>query len=200
LWRRAAGAKRRGPLIVLLHGHGVDERDLFSLGDLFGTGATIAAPRGPIVEGDGFRWYAHHAVGRPIAPSLATSIARLEAWLDADAAGASSVWLVGFSGGATMAGALALHAPQRYAGIAMLHGTLPFDAALPLERDRLGGNEVFYGYGSADGVVSRALVERSAAYLRDESGANAVVREYRAAHDIPSAEMRDLQRWYASLT
>ncbi len=185
---------------MLLHGHGVDERDIFSLGDLFPPDAAIAAPRGPIPQDDGFRWYAAPRIGWPDAASLAASVARLETWLDEQTATASSVWLVGFSGGATIAGALALHAPQRYAGVAMLHGTLPFDAGLPVERDRLARSEVFYGYGSADAVIPRALVDRSAAYLRDESGANALIREYRAAHEIPLAEARDLQRWYASLT
>lgn len=199
-WRRAAGRGRRAPLIVLLHGNGADENDIMSLGDVFPAEATIAAPRGPIAENAGFRWYAHQVVGKPIAASLAASIARLETWLDAQAATASGIWLAGFSGGALMAGALALHAPRRFAGVAMMHGTLPFDAGLPVERDGLAGNEVFYGYGSADDVMPRALVERSAAYLRDESGANAVVREYRAAHEIPLAEARDLARWYASLT
>ena len=185
---------------MLLHGHGADERDIFSLGDLFPPDAAIAAPRGPIGEDGGFRWYAHHAVGRPIAASLAESVSRLEAWLDAQAATAGGVWLMGFSGGALMAGALALYAPRRYAGIAMLHGTLPFDAGLPLERDRLARSEVFYGYGSDDTVIPPELIERSAAYLRDESGANAVVRAYRAGHEIALSEARDLARWYASLT
>ncbi len=185
---------------MLLHGNGADESNIFPLGEVFPAGATIAAPRGPITEGAGFRWFSHRAVGQPIAASLAESVARLEAWLDADAADASSVWLMGFSGGAMIAGALALHAPQRYAGIAMLHGAVPFDAGLPVERDRLAGNEIFYGYGSADEVIPRERVERSVAWLRDESGANAVIREYRAAHEIPLAEARDLERWYASLT
>ncbi len=200
MWRRATGANRRGPLIVILHGNGADESNIFPLGELFPAGATIAAPRGPIADGAGFRWFAHHAVGQPIAASLAESAARLEAWLDVDAAKARSVWLMGFSGGAMIAGALALRAPKRYAGIAMLHGALPFDAGLPVEPDRLAGNELFYGYGSADDVIPRERVERSVAWLRDESGANVVIREYRAAHEIPLAEARDLERWYASLS
>jgi phospholipase/carboxylesterase len=198
LWRRASGAKRRGALIVLLHGNGADESNLFPLGDLFPAGATIAAPRAPIPSEGGYRWYAAHDVGRPVAASLAESIVRLETWLAAQTAGA--VWLVGFSAGAVMAGALALRAPQRYAGIAMMHGPLPFDTGLPLERDRLAHAEVFYGYGSADAVIPPELMQRSVAWVRDESGANAVIREYRAAHEIPLPEARDLARWYASLT
>jgi phospholipase/carboxylesterase len=200
LWRRPSGTKRRGPLIVILHGNGADESNLFPLGDLFPADATIAAPRGPIASEGGFRWYAAHDVGRPTTASLAESIERLETWIDAQRATAGSVWLMGFSAGAVMASALALRAPQRYAGVAMMHGPLPFDTGLPLERDRLAHSEVFYGYGSADGVIPPKLMQRSIAWLRDESGANAVIREYRAAHEIPLAEARDLARWYASLS
>lgn len=185
---------------MILHGNGADESNLFPLGELFPADATIAAPRAPIASEGGFRWYAAHDAGRPIAASLMESIVRLETWLAAQTATAGSVWLMGFSAGAVMAGALGLRAPHRYAGIAMMHGPLPFDAGLPLERDRLARTEMFYGYGSADAVIPAELMQRSIAWVRDESGANAVVREYRAAHEIPLAETRDLERWYASLT
>jgi len=198
MWRRASGAKRRGPLVVLLHGHGVDEHDIFPLGDVFPNDVTVAALRGPIPSEGGFRWYAHQAVGRPLAASLADGMAYVEAWLGAQEA--SSVWLVGFSGGAMMAGALLASTPQRYAGVAMLHGSLPFDAGIALDAGRLGGCNVFYGYGEADDVIPRALVDRSRAYLSAESGAHAEIRGYRAAHGILPAEERDLARWYAALT
>ncbi|GAC1659988.1 MAG: hypothetical protein NVS4B13_06760 [Candidatus Elarobacter sp.] len=185
-------------MIVLLHGHGVDERDISPLGEAFPAEATVAAPRGPIPSEGGFRWYAHHDGGRPIAESLASGMAYVEAWLDAQAA--SSVWLVGFSGGALMAGSLMLSTPQRYAGAALLHGTLPFDAGVPLDAGRLTGCEVFYGYGEADDVIPRPLVDRSRAYLLDESGAHAQIHAYRAAHGIVPSEERDLARWYAGLT
>ena len=198
LWRRPARAKR-GPFVVLLHGHGVDERDIFPLGEIFPHDATIAALRGPIADAEGgFRWFAHHAVGRPLAESLADGIAYVEAWLGAQ--DARSVWLVGFSGGAQMAGALLASSPQRYAGVAMLHGTLPFDAGIPLDAGRLAGCNVFYGYGDADDVIPRALVNRSRAYLSAESGAHAEIHGYRAAHGIAAAEERDVARWYAALT
>ncbi len=185
---------------MLLHGNGADEHNIFPLADAFPAAAAIAAPRGPIAQNAGFRWFAAQSAGRPLAASLTASVERLERWLAREAAASGSVWLIGFSAGAQMAGALALRAPQRYAGIAMMHGALPFDAGMPLERDRLARSEVFYGYGSADDVIPAELVERSVTYLRDESGAHAQIRAYRAAHEIPLAEARDLERWYASLT
>ncbi len=184
---------------MLLHGHGVDESDLFSLEEIFPRDVTVAALRGPIVQDDGFRWFAAHDVGRPVAASLASGMAYVDGWLAGAAGDASGVWLVGFSGGALMAGALMLQSPQRFAGVAMLHGTLPFDAGVPVDAGRLSGGEVFYGYGEADAVIPRRLVERSRDYLRDESGANLELHAYRAGHEIPAQEQRDLARWFTIL-
>jgi len=184
--------------VLLLHGHGVDEHDIFSLESVFPAEATVAALRGPIPSEGGYRWYAHHDVGRPIAASLAAGMAYVDAWLaEQQPAG---LWLVGFSGGALMAGALLLSEPQRFAGAALLHGTLPFDAGVPLEPGRLAGSEVFYGYGELDAMIPPALTLRSRTYLREESGARAEIHGYRAGHELAPAEQRDLARWYAALT
>jgi phospholipase/carboxylesterase len=185
---------------VLLHGHGVDENDLFGLADLFPRTASVAALRGPIAADGGFRWFAHHEVGRPLAASIQSGMTYVENWLETAAGGASGVWLAGFSGGAMIAAGLLLRNPQRYAGVAMLHGSLPFDAGILTEPDQLAGCQVFYGYGERDAVIPPALVARSREYLRDASGAEAEIHGYRAGHEIPAAEQRDLSRWFSALT
>ena len=184
--------------MLLLHGHGVDEHDIFPLEALFPADASVAALRGPIPSEGGYRWYAHHDVGRPIAASLAQGMDYVNAWLAAQPP--AGVWLAGFSGGAVMAGALLLSAPDRFAGVALLHGALPFDAGIDLGAGRLTGCEVFYGYGERDAVIPAALTARSCTYLRDESGARAEIHGYRAAHELPAQEQRDLANWYAALT
>jgi phospholipase/carboxylesterase len=186
--------------VVLLHGHGVDESDLFALAGLFPRTATVAALRGPIAADGGFRWFAHHEVGRPLAASIEAGMTYVETWLESEVGGTSGVWLAGFSGGAMIAGALLLRRPQRYAGVAMLHGALPFGVGIPIETDQLAGCHVFYGYGERDAVIPPALVARSREYLRDGSGAEAEIHGYRAGHEIPVAEQRDLSRWFSALT
>jgi phospholipase/carboxylesterase len=124
----------------------------------------------------------------------------VETWLEGAAGGTSGVWLAGFSGGAMIAGGLLLRGPQRYAGIAMLHGALPFDAGIAIEPDQLAGCHVFYGYGERDAVIPPALVARSRDYLGGVSGAEAEIHGYRAGHEIPAAEQRDLSRWFSALT
>jgi hypothetical protein len=57
-------------------------------------------------------------------------------WLDDVAPAGRPVVLVGFSGGAAFAGGLVLDDPARFAGAAILHGTLPFDARALIEPGR----------------------------------------------------------------
>jgi phospholipase/carboxylesterase len=82
----------------------------------------------------------------------------------------------------------------------MLHGSLPFDAGIPIEPNRLAGCHVFYGYGERDTVIPPALVARSREYLGGASGAAAEIHGYRAGHEIPAAEQRDLSRWFGALS
>ena len=71
-------------------------------------------------------------------------------WLDDVAPAGRPVLLVGFSGGAAFAGGLLLDDPARYAGAAILYGTLPFDAGVPTDAGRLAGVPVLVAQGDAD--------------------------------------------------
>jgi predicted esterase len=77
---------------------------------------------------------------------------------------------------------------------------LPFDAGIPIEPDQLAGCHVFYGYGERDAVIPPALVARSREYVRDVSAAETEIHAYRAGHEIPVAEQRDLSRWFSGLS
>ena len=92
-------------------------------------------------------------------------------WLDGVAPAGRSVILVGFSGGAAFAGGLVLADPARYAGAAILYGTLPFDAGVPVEAGRLAHLPVFVAQGDADRVIPAELLARTWDYLLGESGA-----------------------------
>ena len=78
--------------------------------------------------------------------------------------------LVGFSGGAAFAGGLILDDPTRYAGAAILYGTLPFDAGVPTTPGRLAGLPVLVAHGDTDTVIPRDLLDRTWTYLHDDAG------------------------------
>jgi poly(3-hydroxybutyrate) depolymerase len=92
-------------------------------------------------------------------------------WLDGVAPAGRPVLLVGFIGGAAFAGGLVLADPDRYAGAAILYGTLPFDAGVPVTPSRLAHVPVFVAQGDADQVIPRELLDRTWSYLLTESGA-----------------------------
>jgi phospholipase/carboxylesterase len=127
------------PLVVLLHGRGSKEREIAGLADHLPTGPSYVAVRAPIAEGGGFAWFANRGVGRPVAESLADAMTWFRAWLEDVAPPGRPVVLVGFSGGATFAGGLVLDNPTRFAGLATLYATLPFDAGVPTTPGRLAG-------------------------------------------------------------
>ena len=185
------------PLVVLLHGRGSDEREILSLAPHLPTGAAYAAVRAPIAEGGGFAWFANRGLGRPVASSLEATMAWFRSWLDGVAPAGRPVILVGFSGGAAFAGGLVLDDPTRYAGAAILYGTLPFDAGVPVETGRLAHLPMFVAQGETDQVIPRDLLDRTWRYLHSESGAPTVGRRDPGGHAITAAAARRLAHWVA---
>ena len=195
---RAGSTDPDAPLVVLLHGRGADERSIIGLASaVLPTGAAYAAVRAPIAEGGGYAWFANRGIGRPVAESLAQTMAWFRAWLDAEAAPGRPVLLVGFSGGAAFAGGLLLSDPQRYAGGAILYGTLPFEAGVPVEPARLVGVPTFVAQGEQDHVIPRELLDRTWDYLLAESGSPTVARRDPGGHGLTNATAQRLAEWVA---
>ena len=184
-----------GPLVVLLHGRGSHEQEIIGLAPHLPAGATYAAVRAPIAEGGGYAWFANRGIGRPVAESLAETMAWFRAWLDEVAPTGRPVLLAGFSGGAAFAGGLVLADPQRFAGAAILYGTLPFDAGVPLGASRLANLPVFLAQGDTDQVIPRELLDRTWTYLLTESGAPTEAHRDPGGHGITAASLQRLAEW-----
>ncbi len=183
------------PLVVLLHGRGATERDVVGLADHLPRGAECAALRAPIAEGAGFAWFHNAGIGRPLPASLAESTAWFTRWLDDVAPAGRPVLLVGFSGGATFAGGALLADPSRYAGLATLFATLPFDAGVPTTPGRLTGVPVLVAQGDADTVIPPALQARTWAYLHEESGADVTAVRTPGGHALTADVVAPLSTW-----
>lgn len=188
------------PLVVLLHGRGSNEREILSLATQLPDGVAYAAVRAPISEGGGYAWFANRGIGRPVAESLAETMAWFRGWLDEYAPAGRPVVLVGFSGGAAFAGGLLLADPHRFAGAAVLYGTLPFDAGVPVTPGRLEGMPVFVAQGEADTVIPRELLDRTWAYLLEDAGAEVSARRDPGGHAVTAATLAELAAWIGART
>jgi phospholipase/carboxylesterase len=199
-WKKAQRAgPGRPPLVVFLHGRGADEHDLFDLAPLLDPAFAVASIRGPIaLDEGGYTWSESITPGRYVAASLRASVVGMQAWfdqLDGGRPDPQRIYLLGFSAGMAMAAALILDEPARYAGGIFLSGTLPFETDLSITKKRLADVDVFFGRGTFDTVIPGELVERTAAYLQERSGARLTARTYPIAHAISEAEMSDISRW-----
>ncbi len=102
--------------------------------------------------------------------------------------------LVGFSGGAAFAGGLLLAEPDRYAGAAILYGTLSFDAGVPTTPGRLQGARVLV-HGDQDKVIPRELLDRTRSYLTGEAAAVTTAVRDAGGHGLSTAGLVPLQQW-----
>lgn len=201
LWRRPARTGATTPLVILLHGRGADEHDLIDLAPSLAPTAAFASLRAPItLEGGGYTWFRDRGVGRPIAASMRESIASLRDWLDGPAAAAyahDQTYLVGFSAGMMMAGALVLDDPKRFAGAVLLSGAIALDVGENATPGRLAGMPIFTAHGTLDDVIPANLVEQTMRYLTDRSGAELDARTYVRGHAIARQELNDIATWFA---
>lgn len=190
------GATSTGaPLVVLLHGRGSHEQEILQVARALPPGFAYAAVRAPIAEGGGFAWFANRGIGRPVAESLRSTMNWFTAWLDEVAPPERPVALVGFSGGAAFGGGLVLDDPGRYVAAAILHGTLPFDAGVPVTPARLAGLPVLVAQSDADTVIPRELLDRTWDYVNGASGAPAWALRDAGGHGISSEVIAELGGW-----
>jgi len=167
LWSTEDADRAARPLLVLLHGYGSDERDLFGLRpylpDAF-VAASVRAPLSPPFPAPGWSWYPIEGLeGRDPAGVTAAAAAVLT-WLDAlDWQG--PIGLLGFSQGA----AIALQSLRlRPEGIAFAVNLSGYVAPGELDGDdRLAELRppVFWGRGARDEVIPSALVDHTVQWL-----------------------------------
>ena len=199
LVRPAAG--RADGALVLFHGRGTSEHDLYPLLDMLDPDRRLVGvtPRGPLVlPPGGAHWYVVRQVGFPDPGTFGPTFALASRWLD-DLASETGIppertVLGGFSQGAVMAHALGLGTGRpRPAGIVALSGFIPvvegFEADLtpPLP-------PVAIGHGSLDPVISVEFGRRARAIL-EEAGADVLYRESPIPHTIDPRFLEELQGW-----
>lgn len=189
------------PLLVLLHGYGADEHDLFGLAPFLPEGiavASVAAPLTPPWPMPGRSWYAIDGLNGRDPDAVTTAARAFVTWLDAAVASATTVALLGFSQGAAVALQALRLEPARFDAVVALSGyaspgDLPEDEALRETRPR-----VFWGRGTNDDVIPAPLVAHTAQWLPDHSELTG--RVYPGlTHSISEDELADvrvfLEKW-----
>lgn len=188
-WREGTG----GDLLILLHGLGSNELDLFGLVPHLPAGFTVASLRAPLRYGPGFAWFEFGGAADPEDSELVDASSKaVLAWLDGLEQDFDRVHLLGFSQGGAVAVQLARLAPERFATICHLasfvhSGPQLGDATLAAREPRM---RVLSTLGDFDEVIGHARAGRSATWLDQHFDVER--HSYPRGHSIVQEELTDL--------
>ncbi len=191
------------PLIILLHGYGSNEADLFSLTKELPQEAIVVAVRAPIKLANGYAWFPVARFGDkedPAAPERSRQL--MLQFIDQAAKKyripAARIYLVGFSQGAMMSLNIALTQPERVHGIAMLSGKLIEETKNKMVKPELINKvSIFEAHGTEDQVIPIATGREAHAYLTIKN-IKTEYHEYKMVHTISMEELLDIKKWFAS--
>ena len=188
--------------LVLIHGRGADERDLYPLLDALDPERRLLGitPRGPLsLPPGGAHWYALGGIPTPDPATFWPSFEAASAWLDALSVPLERTILGGFSQGAVMSWALGLGrgAAKRPSAIVALSGFLPRVEGLELGFADLQGFPVAIGHGSHDEIIP-VRFSREAKEVLEPAGAELLYREFPLPHAIDPGFIPELRRFVAT--
>ena len=174
-----------GPILVLLHGRGSDERDLLPLGRVLSATATVVAPRAPFPAapwgyGPGWAWYRFIAGTTPEPTSFEAGQEKLAEFLrdlPASLGRAGAPLIVGgFSQGGTSSLAWALRHPGTAAGVVVFSGFVADHPSVQVSPESVKDQAIWWGHGTADAAIPFAHAEAGWAAL---AGAGADLEAHR---------------------
>lgn len=187
-----------GPLLVVLHGYGANERDLVPLLDHLPRELSAAFLRAPIGIGPrAWAWF-------PLTISPATggldgdatqvrdAAAQVRTWITAQAGG-REVILLGFSQGGTTALEVARRNPADIRAVVALSAFVLTEQPAPP-----ASIPIFFGHGQADQVVPPDLTEATSRWL---AGSPLVIdRSYPGLpHAVDARELADIRDFLVDL-
>jgi phospholipase/carboxylesterase len=191
------------PLLLLLHGIGSNEQDLFSLASYLDERFLVVSARAPVVLGSGsYGWFNIEFTPQGMSADIEQakrSLALLPGFIDelieTYGADGGCVYLAGFSQGAMMTLALSLTSPEKVAGAVVMSGRFPsqvFERELNMKA--LEGMPLLVTHGIFDPVLP---IEqgRDARRRLEELPLALTYREYPMGHEVSAESLRDISAW-----
>ena len=193
--------KRKPPLLIMLHGYGSNEKDLFSFSDALPDQYTIVSLRAPINIGMGFAWYdisfdqeGNKIYDREMAiktkNSLINCINILNKELQTDP---FSVTLMGFSQGAILSNAIALTNPSGIKNVICLSGGVDKEI-IELSKKNLKSLSFYFSHGINDSILPFNQAKNSLEFLKNNN-VNFEFESYPIGHGVSPENFKSMLRW-----
>ena len=194
----------KNPILLLLHGYGSNEDDLFSFSTELPDDYYIVSARAPFdLQYKSYAWYAinfdadenkfsDHNQARESRDLIAVFIDELMVNYPIDS---NKITLIGFSQGAILSYAVALSYPEKIQRVVAMSGYLNIEI---IKEDYLKNSfsnlKVFASHGTVDQVIP---VEwgRKAKPILDNLGIETTYKEYPIGHGVSPQNFYDFKNW-----
>lgn len=196
--------KDKNPLLLLLHGYGSNEEDLFSFASELPDEYYVISARAPydLMYGS-YAWYAinfdadeNKFSDLEQACSSRDLIAGfIDELLLSYAIDAQKVTLVGFSQGCILSYAVALSYPQKVQRVVAMSGYLNLEMMTENYRQNDFSNlKIFASHGTVDQVIPITWACKAAPVL-EELGLEVTYKEYPVGHGVAPQNFFDFRNW-----
>jgi phospholipase/carboxylesterase len=196
--------KDKNPLLLLLHGYGSNEEDLFSFASELPQQYYVISARAPYgLPPYGYAWYAinfdadenkfsdlaHAKLSRDLVLKF---IDELVANYPIDA---NDITLVGFSQGCILSYAAALSKPEKIQRVVAMSGYFNKELAVDnFEKNDFSNLKFFISHGMSDQVVPVDWARKAKPEL-DKLGIDSVYKEYPVGHGVAPQNFYDVMNW-----
>jgi len=183
--------------LIMLHGRGSDEHDLFGLKGSLDPRLDIYSLRAPNeFEWGGYSWFNLFDDGTVDEKSFEQSQREILAFIAS--VKTDTLFLLGFSMGAIMSYAIALTQPKLCKGVLALSGFAPIQLQKEYKLNELQDLHIFISHGISDPVIPVSSARLTKEMLL-KSNARVTYNEYDMAHQIDNDCLRDMGEWMKKL-
>lgn len=196
--------KDKNPLLLLLHGYGSNEEDLFSFATELPDDYYIVSARAPFDMMYGsYAWYAINfdadenkfsdiEQAKQSRDLIAVFIDELVANYAIDT---DDVTLIGFSQGCILSYAIAVSYPEKVQRVVAMSGYFNEQIATDtFKNNDVSGLKIFASHGSVDQVVPVDWARNSIPKLK-EFGVDIIYKEYPVGHGVAPQNFFDFKNW-----
>jgi phospholipase/carboxylesterase len=194
----------KNPLLLLIHGYGSNEADLFSFAEELPEEYYIVSARAPYkLQYGSHAWYAinfdadqnkfsDNEQAKTSRDVIAQFIDELVANYPIDAA---NITLIGFSQGAILSYAVALSHPEKVQRVVAMSGYINTEI---LEENYLKNSfsnlKIFTSHGTVDQVIPVEWGQKAKPFL-ENLGINITYKEYPIGHGVSPQNFYDFKNW-----
>ncbi len=193
------------PMLILIHGLGSNEQDLFSFAPHLDPQSLIVSVQAPMPYGyGGYAWFnldfsnaipqANIQQVKQARQLLTTFIAEA---IEAYQPDTNRIYLAGFSQGAIMSYATAFAIPEKIAGIVAMSGYILKELAPATATPAMKKLNILVTHGTQDQVLPVFLGRASDNYLKALQ-LNFTYKEYLMGHEVNAACFNDIKNWLST--